>query len=282
LLGKIEAGLKWNIIARSFLENGIPLSLAVFLQLRIIMFGNLYLILCCALALFSFLYTLGATLALCFTLRQKNNQELKKGPVEKMYGTLYEGLILSGKTTKYYNIVILIRGILIVGLVAFWEEVPLFQIFPLILFNVCLVYYMFKQVPFEDKKLSKIVRIKEILILLAECCVFCLLFGGGSEFYYDFIGYLVLAFLSLGLAIEVIYMFTLQIMELKNLPKNLKKSWENMKQFVNKCLSKKKQQGPMKIKHRLEPSMIHIRSRHHDVSGDSLNLSSDNSTIMKF
>jgi len=274
--------LKWNMISRTFLENGIPLSLAVFLQLRIMAFDHLYLILCSVFALVSFFYTIGVTTILCFILKRKDNQQLKRTTTEEVYGTLYEGLILTGTGTKYYNIVILLRGILVVCLVAFWEAVPLFQIFPLVLFNVCLVYYLFKQVPFEDKKLSIIVRIKEILILLAECCIFCLLFRGGSESYYNLLGYLVLAFLSAGLAIEFSYMVILQIMELKNLPKNLKKFWQDMKEFFNKCVNRKKY-PKVKASHRLETTVVKIRPhQHHALPDNSFNFSSCNDSMAKF
>jgi len=164
--------------------------------------------------------------------------------------------VLVEGSTKYYNIVLLLRGILVVCLVNFFEAVPLFQIAPLILFNISLVYDMFYKVPFEDKKLTRIVRMKELFILFAELWVFCLLFGGKSQFYYDFIGYLALGFLSIALAIEVLCMFALQIIELRNLPKNIKKSWQKLKKFLEKCRKKKK--PPMKIKHQLGTTVIRI------------------------
>ncbi len=280
LLEKIEGVLRWNFIARSFLENGIPLSLAIFLQFRIMLFNNSYLALCSAFAIFSFLLTIGFILALWIVLKNRNNQQLKKSNIEEVFGTLYEGVVLTGGSTKYYHLIILFRGILIVSLVSFFESVPLFQIAPLILFNICLVYYMFKQVSYDDPRLNKIVRLKEIFILCAELLIFCLLFGSQSRLYYDFIGFLVLGFLATGLAIEVIYMFALQIIALKNLPKNIKKSYRDMKEFWNKCFEEKK--ISIQAKHRLETTVIKIRPQ--DTSGDSssLNISSENQTIMKF
>jgi len=168
----------------------------------------------------------------------------------------------------------------VVCLVSFFEAVPLFQIVPLILFNISLVYYMFKQVPYEDNKLSKIVRIKEIFILCAELCIFCLLFGGNSQFYYDFIGYLVLGFLSTALAIEVIYMFALQIIELRNLPKNLKKSLQNLKEFLKKCCKKKQQ--PIKIKHRLNTTVIRFQPQRIVSADSSFSVSYDTGSTIKF
>ena len=273
IMEKIEGVLRWNFLARSFLENGIPLSLAVFLQFRIMMFNNLYLILCCAFAIFSFILTVGAIGILFFVLKSKNNQQLKVSKIEEVYGTLYEGVVLTGDKTKYYNIIILLRGILVVALVSFFEAVPLFQIAPLILFNVSLVYYMFKQVPYEDKKLSKIVRIKEIFILCGELCIFCLLFGGQSQFYYDFIGYLVLGFLSSALAIEFIYMFALQIIELRNLPGNIKKSWHNLKGLIKKCCQKKKLN--IKINRRLDTTVIRLQPPSNMSTDSILNISYD-------
>jgi len=138
---------------------------------------------------------------------------------------------------------------------------------------------MFKQVPYEDKKLSKIVRIKEIFILCAELCIFCLLFGGQSQYYYDFIGYLVLGLLSSAMAIEFIYLFALQIIELRNLPKNIKKLWKDMKEFFNKSLKNK--QSPIQAKHRLDTTVIKIRPQKTFEDSSSSIISSENQSIIK-
>lgn len=126
-LKKIKVALKWNIIARTFLENGIPLSLSIFLQLRIMQFNNLYLAFCsslCIIAIFLVLAKLGFLIKI---LAKRDNKHLEQSFVRRMYGTLYEGVLLQG-WAKYYQILILLRGISFVCVLVFCGEAPLFQI----------------------------------------------------------------------------------------------------------------------------------------------------------
>lgn len=235
ILVKLKVWIKWNLIARTFLENGIPLSLAVFLQLRIATFNHSYLIMCFVAAMISLLNICVFIIFFWRVLVQRNNEHLEKKMVQRMYGTLYEGVVLSKKTfAKYYNVVILVRGILLMCLITFFEASPVIQILPLIFFNLVLVIYMFKQVTFENKKLDYIVKLKEILVLFGEVGLLFLCFQVGSENYYKIVGYLIVSSLGIALAAEVGYMMILQICEIKSLWRKIKAGWNWIKRLKRK------------------------------------------------
>ncbi len=250
VLVKLKIWIKWNLIARTFLENGIPLSLAVFLQLRITTFNHSYLILCFVGAIISLLNICAFVFFFWRVLLQRENEHLNKKMVQKMYGTLYEGVVLSKTFSKYYNVVILVRGILLMALITFFEANPIVQILPLIIFNIGLVIYMMKQVRFENKKLDFIVKLKEILVLCGEIGMIFLCFKVDSENYYKIIGYLIVPSLGIALMAEVGYMMILQICEIKNLWKKIKSGWNwlmRIKSKENKIVKMK-----MKPSHRFQ------------------------------
>jgi len=223
---KMKVFLKWNFIGRTFLESAIPLSLAVFLQIRVMIFKNPYVILCFCFAFFSAMFIFVMILFFAKSLFHRDNEHLNQKHVKKIFGTFYEGISLSvSRLSKYYNLIILLRGILITFLVSFLQAIPALQVTPLILFNTCLVYYLFKYVRFEDRILNWIIRIKEILILLAELCILFLCAKEESERYYQIFGYLVVFFLGSALLIELGYLLILQIYQIKQVGKKLKYLW---------------------------------------------------------
>ena len=84
ILKKIKAYLKWGVIIRMFLENGIPLSLAVFLQLRIFGFTNIaYIIISVILALITFFYQLIMTWFILRVRNKRNNTQLQSNFAQK-------------------------------------------------------------------------------------------------------------------------------------------------------------------------------------------------------
>ena len=74
-----------------------------------------------------------------YKLVTKTINELKKKDARDEYGTLYEGIELSQPPSKYYYLLILARGILLVVLIVFLESVPVLQVVPLIIFNMGLI-----------------------------------------------------------------------------------------------------------------------------------------------
>ena len=226
ILIKIKVLLRWNFIGRTFLENAIPLSLAVFLQLRVMILKQTYLIVCIAMALISAIYIFGMTLFFSRGLFFRENEHLKKKHVRKIYGTFYEGITLTGLLTKYYNVVILLRGFLVTFLVTFLEARPVLQILPLIFFNTVLIYYMVNQVQFENKTLNIIIKLKEILILGGELFILSLCAEVKSEQYYQEMGYFTVLCFGVALMMEIVYMVVLQICQIKQIGKKIKQLWK--------------------------------------------------------
>ncbi len=96
----MKVGLRWNLIARTFLENGIPLFLATCLQLRIMKFEGDYLLVSTALTVASFVYIVGMSGFLLGILYKRENSLLHKNLIRRIYGTLYAGIVLKNSTSK--------------------------------------------------------------------------------------------------------------------------------------------------------------------------------------
>lgn len=206
------------MIARTFLENGMPLSLAIFLQLRFLTLKNgAYLGISSLMAIVSLFYTFLMSSFLLRILFKRNINTLKSKSIIKIYGTLYEGLQLKTSETKYYYLMILWRGILISLLVSFFEATPFIQIIPLVLYNIHFVYYLFQHVSFEQKAQNIIIRIKEILILSGEFCIFFLMLTTRHEYWNSLIGWIMIVVLGAAIAIESCYLLILQILGFKQI-----------------------------------------------------------------
>ena len=257
ILVKAKVLLRWNFVGRTFLENAIPLSLAVFLQLRIIIFKQAYLIVCITMALMSGIYLFGMTLFFSRSLFFRENEHLKKKHVRKLYGTFYEGIVLTGLLAKYYNVAILLRGFLVTFLVVFLEARPVLQIIPLIFFNVVLIYYMVNQVQFENKILNIIIKLKEILILGGELFILSLCAEVKSEQYYQVMGYFCVLFFGVALMMEIVYMVVLQICQIKHIGKKIKQLWNLV---LAACRYLKGRSRKIKIRQRRRERAIELPS----------------------
>jgi len=240
ILKKIKSFLKWNIIARTFLENAIPLMLGVFLQFRVMIFKKAYVILCCLFAIFSFVYFIIFTYFITKALYTRNQAQLDKEPVRKVFGTLYEGISLKDPESKYYNLLILARGVMLVTLVSFCQTIPILQITILIPFNAGLVYYLFKTTIFEDRYLNIVNKIKEILILLGEVGILCLNFKSSSEAYYDTLGWLITICFASALLIELGYMIVMQIYNLRTIKKKAMDFWSMVTRWFNNIKARRR------------------------------------------
>ena len=251
ILKTIKVFLKWNVISRTYLENAVPLALAIFLQLTALSMKGAYYIICTIMGLFSAVY-LGAFTAFLFRiLNKRENKLLEMKLIRRIFGTLYEGVILKD-AAKYYHLVILMRGILVVFLVTMVDSFPTLQIVPLIFYNAGFVYYLFSSVTMEDSKLNIIIRIKEILILIGEIGILFLSFQLDSEGYYKNLGWAVVGFLFLALLIEVGYMLILQILGIKEIYRKIVAFYQKASSILSDCFGKKtpKDLSHLKIKTR--------------------------------
>lgn len=211
VLTKIKVMLRFNIIARVFLKNGIPLALAVFLQLRLADFSSAYLIQNNIFAIISVIYILLMTIFLFSKLHRRDNNHLEKDKIRRLYGTLYQGMVLKETQGKYYHFLIFFRGILLVFLLAIPYKLPPLQVVPLIFCNLLLVYYLFGKANFEDKLFDIINKVKEILILISEICILLLVLEVDSVSYYDLMGWIIVGVLGIGFITEFLYVIGLQI-----------------------------------------------------------------------
>jgi len=233
LLKKMKVGMKWNMIARTFLENGIPLSLAIFLQLRSIKFNGAYLGICSALTIISLVYFGVMCAFLMRILYQRDNEHLKRKLITKIYGTLHEGISLKTSTTKYYYMIVLFRGVLLAFLIACMEDSPLLQIIPLIFYNIGFIIYLFRSVTFEIKVLNIIIKVKELLILAGEFCIFLLIGKVGSFDYYNGVGWVMVILLVSAVAIEACYILYIQIVGIKEIYQNLSKMLRSVFSYIS-------------------------------------------------
>ena len=247
-LRKFHFNLKWNITARSFLESGIPISLAIFLQLRKLTFDTSYNTASVILAIAAFLFLMLMINFLCEVLYVEDKEKLAEKKFKLKYGTLCEGLHIKHSVAKYYNIMILFRGVLLAFLVTFFEDWPLAQTIPLVIYNIGLVYCLFHRVDFENKTLTRINQIKEIMILLGILVIICLNIKDKSLEYYDLLGWIALGLFLGAFLIELLYIFVIQIVALKRGIVRLKVYFSNVKKVLNAGGKEGKQKNKQKIK----------------------------------
>ena len=217
ILVYLKVNLRWNIIFRALIQQIGPLSLAIFLQLRVFNFDHIYTSLCGVLAILSSLYLLITCISIIRILRNRDMRHLETAYVRGQFGTLYEGLALTTPESKYYYISIMSRDVLMSLIITFGETLPLLQISVLIIYSIFLVYYVFKYVTFETKALNFINRTNQVLLLGVEICLLMLLFKFDSLLYYEITGWVIVSLLGLGLLIEVFYMIGLQLFGIKKL-----------------------------------------------------------------
>ena len=263
ILKTLKVWLKWNLIARTFLENGIPLSLAIFLQLTALSFDGSYFKICMVMLFIASVYLIVFVIFLFRILYKRENKLLDRKLIRRIYGTLYEGVTLK-TSAKYYHLIILSRGFLVTFLVTMVDSFPTLQIVPLIFFNAGFLYFLFKEIAMDDSKLNTITRIKEILILLGEIGILFLAFQLTSESYYNVLGWIVVALFFSAILIELVYMLILQIVGIKDIIKNFQTNYKAFKKFLEDCFGKKKdlKVHTIKIENRClnEPSNVSSES----------------------
>ena len=142
-LAAIHSSLRWNIPLRIFLESGAPLVFAVFIQIRKTTFTNIPYAISTTTAILALVYFCFMLLFLFKTLLRLKKRNFKNPNVENSVGTLYEGLRMNKYRAwrKYYYLIFLLRGILLVSVDAFLDSTPWLQVGSLIAFNVFFACY---------------------------------------------------------------------------------------------------------------------------------------------
>jgi len=243
----LKDSLMWNAIMRTFLENSAPLMLGVFLQFRVFYFTKAYLVFCVLLALFSFFYFGAMMYFIVRTLHERTNNDLQREKVVEQIGTLYEGLELTHKESKYYNLIILFRSVLLVFVISVFDSIPILQISALIPVNAGLIYFLFFKSAFEDKYLTKVNKIKECFILAAEIFILLLTFQGCSEAFYNVIGWFSVALLCTALLVELVYVLYVQIKEIKEIFRKVKNAWAIIVKWIKKQCSESQNKRPRRV-----------------------------------
>ena len=266
----VYENLRWNVIIRIFLENGTPLMFAIFLQSRVLSLDSIYHYVVLFFVLFSTLYFITMMIFSTTTLVQRSIDRLKEEGVEKIYGTLYEGINLTDAAAKYYYLIILMRGVVITFVVTFVDSLLLLQIVILIFYNVFFVWYMFKCVVFKSRSLTIISRTNQLLILGAEIFILCLYFDTTSSLYYNIIGWLICGSLFIALMLELGYLGVVQIMKIKGIWRRAKQLWERLRRLVSKKEREKENMKRRRLRRRTEGTQstnvnstvpIHIENR---------------------
>jgi len=247
LVKYLKDTLMWNAIMRTFLENSAPLMLGVFLQFRVFYFTKAYLVFCVLLALFSFFYFGAMIYFIVRTLHERTNNELQKEKVVETIGTLYEGLELTHKESKYYNLIILFRSVLLMFVISIFDSIPILQISALIPVNAGLIYFLYFKSAFEDKYLTKVNKIKECFILAAEIFILLLTFQGCSEAFYNVIGWFSVALLCTALLVELVYVLYIQIKEIKQIFRKVKNAWAIIVKWIKKQCAESQNKRPRRV-----------------------------------
>ena len=241
VIKSIYESLRWNIVIRTFLENGTPLVFAIFLQSRVLSLDGTYHYLVLSLILLSSVY---AIITMAFSVKilsKKSIADLKSEAAEKEYGTLYKDIELTNDASKYYYIITLVRGIVINFLVTFVDSLPLMQVVVLIFYNMFFVWYLFKRVVLKSRALIIIYRINQILILGAEIFILCLAFETRYNLYYSILGWMISGSLLSALLLELGYLIVVQVIKIKGVWLKAKQLWKKIRDRNSKKKPKARQ-----------------------------------------
>lgn len=211
---KVHSGLRWNIPIRTFLESGVPLLFAILIQMRKISFASIPYGVSTVSASLAFIYFYFMFEYICKKLRRLEIEKAKEPNIENSIGTLYEGLVMKkGQPyAKYYNLLILLRGMLLVFLDVFVDFWPIIQISTMIIFNLFFICYVWKMVEFESGYLTWTSKVKEALIFMGEVLISTLYHDDlNNKEFKDLLGWIIIGLFVLMLVLEVSYGIYLQI-----------------------------------------------------------------------
>ena len=231
-----HSGLRWNIPIRVFLESGIPLTFAFFIQMRKISYSNIPYAISTITAGLAFGYICFMINYISQTLRKFKHEDLKDSRVEESIGTLFEGLLLKKEkpSGKYYYLFILFRGMLLVFMGVFVDHLPLVQTTIMALFNLCFVYYVCVVIEFQSRYLTWTNRIKEVLILLVELLFMALSSKNTTEEWRNLAGWVIICMLGVTLAMELLFGFYLQVLAARDFAKMMRELVKRMRENCKK------------------------------------------------
>ena len=226
----LHSSLRWNIPIRVFLESGIPLTFALLIQMRKISYSNVPYGISTVIASLAFIYIGLMINYISQTLRGFKCEDLKEPHVENSIGTLFEGIVLKKEkpSGKYYYLLILFRGMLLVFVDVMADQFPIVQTTVMAVFNTFFVYFVWKVIKFQSRYLNWTNRIKEVLILIAEIFFMTLCYQQ-NEKYKNIVGWLIISMLGLTLAMELLFGFYLQILAVRDFVKRIREYYKKNK-----------------------------------------------------
>ena len=226
----LHSSLRWNIPIRVFLESGIPLTFALLIQMRKISYSNVPYGISTVTASLAFIYLVIMINYISQTLRDFKYEDLKNPSVENSIGTLFEGIVLKKDkpSGKYYYLLVLFRGMLLVSVDVLADEFPIVQTTIMMIFNVFFVYFVWTIIKFESRYLNWTNRIKEVLILVVEIFFMTLCYVQ-NEKYRNVVGWLITSMLGLTMVMELLFGFYLQALAVRDFVKRIREFFRKKK-----------------------------------------------------
>ena len=119
-----------------------------------------------------------------------------------------------------------------------------------------LIYYMIKEVSFEDKKFDVITKIKEILILFGEIGIMLLVPKSENKTYYEVVGWCIVGVLGFGFFMELGYIIIIQIVGFKQIVNHFVQLWKSFYSYMKSFCSSKTIVKPKIIKTKARKNVI--------------------------
>jgi len=190
IFGYILGIVKWNGLIRQFMTYILPFSTAAFIQIYAAVFGQ------AKQSLFSLLIAPATMVVvvwfLAFTrnlIAYIPNEKYQKIAHQRFFGTLWENLRV-GSIGKYYFWFGAIRNIVLAYVAVFFDFSPYLQIITLMIYQSFMVILYFQRAEnflgiglrpiFEDKALTIITLVQDILLLIMKTMILMFLYNQGT------------------------------------------------------------------------------------------------------
>ncbi len=164
---------EWSGILRALITSYPELIMAAFLQIRVMEFGTAMYVTSTILALFFVGFSVIFPFALFFIIKfvSKNPRRLKV-----KYTTIVEGFKVQDTLTKYFNVIVLARRLVVMAALVFLHDYPYLEIFLMTLSSFAVIALMIKFMPYETRGDNICNLLIEILFAIVHILIFVLIF----------------------------------------------------------------------------------------------------------
>lgn len=239
--------LRWNGIVRQILAYSLPIALACFAEFHIYLFGRQQSLAVVLLSVATILLLLFGLNKFFFIIKHIPNGSFERLVYSERYGTLWEDLNLENRRTKYYFLLVAIRGVVLSYLCVFFDLFPFAQISIPILYQCCVVSLFFKGIKmdpvFENKSLNVVSFIDESMLLLSKIIIFIFLCVDKSadDDLIILMGWMIIGPGAISQVLQTLYSFYEQI-------KNRKEIAMKIKDFVKNVRNRNKKKPRQKVR----------------------------------